>query len=130
MKRVDPTPWLPTIWSQAHQTLARLILDFSTAINQAAEGRLRDFVDVTAAYTAGEGDLVIQVAPGGAMAVTLPAASAMKNKTVTVKRTNSTVHTITVSSAAGNIDGAASVTLTTAYQVRHFFSDGTAYWLH
>jgi hypothetical protein len=63
------------------------------------------------------------------MAVTLPAVSKMVGKIVTVKRGNSTTHTVTISASAGNIDGAASTSLTSAYQSRRFFSDGSDYWL-
>lgn len=130
MKRVDPTPWLPTEWGQAQQTIARLIQDFATALNQAAAGALRPHVSATTSYSSGKGDLVIQCAPSAPMAVVLPPASDMKEVTVTVKRVNGTAHTITVSSSAGNIDGAATVTLTLAYQVRHIYCDGTDWWLH
>jgi hypothetical protein len=101
---------------------------FAVSINQAANLQLWQFVAVTSAYSSGDNDHVILVSPAGAMAVTLPAASSMRNKKITVKRANNTTHIITVSSTSGLIDTAASVTLTTAYQYRTFFSDGAAYW--
>ena len=101
---------------------------FAVSINQAANLQLWQFVSVTSAYSSGDNDHVILVAPSGAMAVVLPTVSSMRNKKITVKRTNNTTHIITISGTTGLIDTAASVTLTTAYQYRTFFSDGAAYW--
>jgi len=46
-------------------------------------------------------------ATGGNMTVTLPSAVTFASRTLTVKRTNTTANTVTVGSAAGTIDGAA-----------------------
>ena len=46
-------------------------------------------------------------ATGGSMTVTLPSAVTFASRTLTVKRTNTTANTVTVGSAAGTIDGAA-----------------------
>ena len=46
-------------------------------------------------------------ATGGNMTITLPSAVTFASRTITVKRTNTTVNTVTVGSAAGTIDGAA-----------------------
>jgi hypothetical protein len=47
--------------------------------------------------------------PGAAQTITLPAASAaMLGRTITVKRVNTSVNVVTVNTAGGNIDGAAS----------------------
>ena len=46
-------------------------------------------------------------ATGGNMTVTLPSAVTFASRTITVKRTNATANTVTVGSAAGNIDGSA-----------------------
>ena len=126
MKRVTPQP------SFGHDLSASLLdrfREYSVALNQCADHRLSEFVQVVANYTAGENDHVIECAPSGAMTVTLPAASVMRNKRIVVKRTNNTTHTVTIQGAAGNIDGAASVTLTTAHQSREVFSDGANWWL-
>jgi hypothetical protein len=47
-------------------------------------------------------------ATGGNMTVTLPSAVTFASRKITVKRTNTTANTVTVGSAAGTIDGAAS----------------------
>ncbi len=126
MRRVTPQP------SFGHDLSASLLdrfREYSVALNQCPDHRLSEFVRVVANYTAGENDHVIECAPSGAMTVTLPAASVMRNKRIVVKRTNNTTHTVTIQGAAGNIDGAASVTLTTAHQSREVFSDGANWWL-
>lgn len=119
MRKVRPYP------DRVDVELAR---EFAEAINQAASGVLWPSVAVTGSYTAGTGDLVILVAPSGTCAITLPPAKDTTNTIRRVKRSNNTTHTITVQTGGGNIDGAASVTLTTAYQSRAFFSDGSNYW--
>jgi hypothetical protein len=130
MKRVTPQPILPREagenWTNA---LLRLLREYSDAINQAADHRLSEFVAITGTYTAGENDHVILCSPSGAFTLTLPAASVMRNKRIVVKRANNTTHTITVQSTSGTIDEAASVTLTTAFQAREFFSDGAEWHL-
>lgn len=99
------------------------------AINQAAEGILFNHVTVTGTYTAGLADHVIYVVPTGVMTVTLPPASKMLGKLITVKRANTTTHVITINTQGGNIDGGASTSLTTSYQSRRFHSDGANYFL-
>ena len=130
MKKVTPSPWLPNAWLEARGALLDLLREFATALNQAAAGELREAVATTGAYVAREGDHVIEVAPSAPCTITIPVASKMRGRTVTVKRTNNTVHTITVQPASGTIDGAASMTLTTGYQKRHFYSNGSAWSEH
>ena len=126
MRRVTPQP---IIGNDLSASLLDRFREYSVALNQCAEHRLSEFVSVTGTYTAGENDHVIECAPSGAMTVTLPAASVMRNKRIVIKRTNNTTHTVTIQSSSGNIDGSASVTLTTAHQSREVFSDGANWWL-
>jgi hypothetical protein len=51
-----------------------------------------------------------------------------RERLLIVKRGNNTTHTVTIQPVSGTIDGAASVTLTTAWQRRMFMSDGTEYF--
>ena len=130
MKRVTPQPIMPRDMGENWRLeVLRLLREYSDAINQAADHRLSEFVSITGAYTAGENDHVILVAPSGTCTITIPAASVMRNKRVVVKRSNNTTHVVTIQSTSGNIDDAASVTLTTAYQPREFFSDGADWHL-
>lgn len=125
MRRVNPQPILPREMGENWKAaLLKLVREYSDSINQAADHRLSEFVSVTGTYTAGENDHVILVAPTGTCTITLPAVSVMRNKRIVVKRTNNTTHVVTIQSSSGNIDDAASVTLTTAHQSREFFSDG------
>lgn len=126
MKSVARYPVLPPGTTKALQDV---LYEHAQALVDASDGRLQNVVSITGNYTASENDHVILAAPSGVMAITLPSASSMREKRVVVKRSNGTTHTITVSSSSGNIDGAASVTLTTAYQVREFISDGSAWHL-
>lgn len=130
MKKVTPAPWLPETWGAAKGAVLDVLREFATALNQAAAGELREPVATTGTYIAREGDHVIEVAPAAPCTVTIPLASKMRGRTVTVKRTNNTTHTITVQPVSGTIDGAASMTLTTAFQKRHFFSNGSAWSEH
>ena len=119
MRQVNPNPMSADLST---------LREFAEAINQAAAGELHPFVSVSAAYSAGPSDLVIYVVPAGAFTVTLPAATATKGRILRVKRANNNTSTITIQATSGNIDGAASTTLTTAYQVKAFHSDGANYW--
>lgn len=130
MKRVDTFISLPADSEQMRQYLTQRLRDHAQALQQAADGRLLEFVDVTGAYTSGDNDHVIQCAPSAPFTLTIPAPANMRNKRITVKRTNNTTHTITVQPASGTIDGVSSTTLTTAYQAKHFFSDGSAWYSH
>lgn len=119
MKAVNPSPLRADV-----ETLRQ----YADSINQASRGELWPSVSVSTTYSAGPSDLVIYVVPAGAFTVTLPAASATKDRMIYVKRANNTTHTITIRASSGNIDAAASTTLTSAYQVKSFHSDGANYW--
>lgn len=81
-------------------------------------------VSVSADYQAGTFDQVIVA--NGTLTVTLPAASKLRGKVMTVK--NSGTGTVTVATAAGNIDGSTTVSLSTQYAVGRYVSDGTSWW--
>lgn len=128
MNNVNSQPLLPGSWDQARLRISDLLRDYAVALNQAANLELFKGVDVAAAYTSGLTDHVIGVT-GGPYTVTIPAAGSMLWRKVTVKRKDNGTATITVTPASGNVDGAASATLTAAYQSRTFWSDGTNWWL-
>ena len=128
MNNVNGQPLLPTEWAQARLRISDLLKEYATAINQAANLNLFKSVAVSAAYTASENDHIIRCT-SGPYTVTIPAASSMQGKMVTVKRADSGTSTLTIQSSSGNIDGAASTSLTTAYQARTLYSDGTAWHL-
>lgn len=129
MKKVgDTSAGLPTDLTGLRAALIRLLGPVVTAINQAAEGRIWAHAYVAATNTAGIGTTVILVAPTGAMAQTLPDASDMVGSVVIVKRANATTHVVTVDAVSGDLDGAASDTLTTAWQSKGWYSDGSNYF--
>ncbi len=131
MNNVQQQPNLPFL-SDAQNFLLRLLdvlRSHASAINDAADGRLANFATVAAGYTSGVNEHVILCDPAAPMALVLPDAQYMLQKTVTVKRKNNTTHTITITTpSASTFDGAASVTLTTAWQRRVFYCDGVAYY--
>lgn len=129
MDKVLADPKLPETPQAGWLRLYDHLRKFATSINQAADGRLWLSVPITTTYSSGENDHVILCSPGAIFTLTLPDVKDMKGKRVVVKRANNTTHTITVGTTAGNIDGAATVTLTTAYQSREFYSDGVNYHL-
>lgn len=110
------------------RALQDVLREILTAINQAADQRIWRHVEVTAAYAMSANDHIVIVKPSGTMTVTLPPVDRAIGKRFIVKRGNNTTHTVTIQPPAGNIDGSSSVTLTTAYQRREFFSDGAQYW--
>lgn len=119
MRLVNPSP------QRADTDTVR---QFAESINQAARGELWPFVSVSASYSAGPSDLVIYVVPAGTLTITLPPPSSTKERILRVKRANNTTHVVTIQPSSGQIDGAASTTLTTAYQAKSFHSDGSNYW--
>lgn len=70
--------------------------------------------------------VVLADATSGVVTLTLPAQVA--GRTVTVKKVDATANVV-ISPASGNVDGAASKTLTTQYEVARLISDGTNWWL-
>jgi hypothetical protein len=129
MDKVLADPKLPetpqTGWLRLYDHLRK----FATSINQAADGQLWKSKAITTTYSSGGNDHIILCSPAAPFTLTLPNVANMKDKRIVVKRANNTIHTITVGTTAGNIDGAATVTLTTAYQSREFYSDGVNYHL-
>ena len=81
----------------------------------------------TANYTAKVGDFVLADASGGSFTVTLPAASAATNRTVSVKKTNS-ANTVTVAPPSGQIDNINSDPITAQWYSQDYFSDGTKWY--
>lgn len=70
-------------------------------------------------------EVVLCNATGGAFAATLPTAVGRAGRSFLVKRTNSGGNAVTIASAGGTIDGAASVSLASQYAFRRVASDGT-----
>lgn len=130
MKRPPLTIDLPEAADRMRLRLIDYLRDIVESVNALVTRVDPTIVDVTGAYAARNMDRVIQVAPSGTCTITPPLATKVPGQWLTVKRTNGTTHTITVQPASGNIDGSGSVTLTTAYQVRHLFSDGVQWWTH
>lgn len=86
--------------------------------------RIWQYVSIDSDYTANDRDFVLADATSGAITVTLPAVSA--DIWVAVKKTDASANAVTISvSAAGLIDGSASVILNSQYDAVDVYSDGT-----
>jgi len=93
-------------------------------INRGADGYLYTTTSVTAAYSATVNDCVVLA--DGTFTVTLPAADQCKHKRFTVK--NSGAGTITLDAATGNIDGAATKSISTLSSI-DVVCDGINFWV-
>ena len=87
-------------------------------------------VAVTAAYTmTGRDKIVLADATSAPFTVTLPSAVGRKNQQpLIVKRQNAGGNAVTVGSAGGNIDGAATSVIAAQYSVVRVVSDDTNWW--
>lgn len=128
MNKVKPSPQLTDDARMFRARLEDVLRQHADSINQAAGGQLHNVVSVSTTYAAGTADHVILVSPSGTLTITLPDALDMLGKRIIVKRANNTTHVVTIDTSSGTIDGAASVTLTTAWQRREFVSDGSNYF--
>jgi len=79
----------------------------------------------TAAYTLTATDSVILAdATSAAFTVTLPSAAGIAGRQYTIKKVDSSANAVTIASAAGNIDGAATKILSAQWQAVRVVSDG------
>lgn len=84
----------------------------------------------TGTQSVGGANVYLVSAAGGAITMTLPTAGNAKGREIVFKKTDSSANAVTLSPQGGaTVDGAASATLTTQYQTRRLYSDGTNWWL-
>lgn len=83
-------------------------------------------VTKTANYTI-VGEDVLVIASGAGTTITLPSAATSRGRTLRVKRNDAT-NSVTVNTAAGLIDGASTVTLSTNKETLSVISDGTGWF--
>jgi hypothetical protein len=114
------TPTAPTAAAGTNTTQLATTAFVTTAVLNGAPSNV---VTKSANYTAVAGDIVLCTAGGGGFTVTLPAATI--NSQVIVKKIDGGAGTITISPAAGTIDGAGSQSITTRYQSYTLVADGT-----
>lgn len=130
IRPVPREPYLPPVDDHRFKLqLLDTLREHAAALTATYNQQLWQIVTITATYSAGLNDHIILVNPAAATTVTLPAASDMINKRVVVKRiVASTANGITIQSSSGNLDGAASTTLNSAYLAKEFVSDGSNWW--
>jgi len=84
----------------------------------------------TTAYTLTATDSVILAdATAAAFTVTLPSAVGIAGRQYTIKKVDSSANAVTIASAAGNIDGAATKTLSAQWQAARVVSDGANWFV-
>ena len=88
--------------------------------------RLR-VVTVSSNYNANANEIVLADASAGAITVTLPSPQA--DAIVNVKKIDSSGNAVTIDGAGANIDGEASIQITTQYESYTLVSDGTNWWI-
>lgn len=95
-----------------------------------SSGTVKALTSVTANYTVNINDeIVLASASTAALTVTLPHAAMATGQVFAIKKTDSTANAVTVEASSGNVDGAASVAMTTQNEAIHVVSDGTNYWV-
>lgn len=97
----------------------------------ATPGRFLDLVAKTTAYTATATDnVIICSAASASFTVTLPAVASSTNKTLTIKKTDSSANTVTIDgNASETIDGLLTQVLSVQYQSMTIICDGTTWWV-
>lgn len=87
---------------------------------------LDKYVVVSTTHTASAGEIIGANATSAGFTINLPAAAANANKTITIKKTDSTFNTVTLDgNASETIDGSATRTLNTIYETYKIISDGS-----
>jgi hypothetical protein len=129
--KLDLEPRLPTdggmdrLVTRLYEVL-RLV---AQANNRRADGYVMAGVVQSANYTMQQGDSVVFMsAAAGARTVTLPAAAAAAGKLIAVRKTDTSANNVTLQAAAGQINGAATLVLTTASPAAQLVSDGSNYF--
>lgn len=116
----------PIDWADQREHLSLL----ARAIRQLQESFRRhpiEVVTVTANYTMVDIDaLILGNAASGSLTVTLLTAAGREGRRIAVKKTDSSINTVTIDAAGSEtLDGATTVVLTQQNAVRDYISDGT-----
>ena len=95
------------------------------------DGKLQwKYVDATTTYTASDREFVLADATSGAFTVGLPSAVSSADVWINVKKTDSSVNAVTVSTGGvGTIDGAGTFTLTGQWDAADFYCDGSNWFI-
>lgn len=129
--RLDVDPRLPTDGSVSRLVtrLFEVLRLMAQANNRQADGYVFAVQVLSANYTMQDGDSALLVsAAAGALAITLLSPAAALGKAILVRKTDATANNVTLTPAAGTVDGAASLVLTAAAPRALLISDGTNYF--
>lgn len=116
-------------WTRGNRPIERQLQDLENIL-----GRFPVFYavrSVTASTTVVDSDdLILADATGGAITVTLPAASVNAGRRFTVKKVDASANAVTYDGAgAETIDNGGTFGWTTQYSAYTIQSDGTAWWV-
>lgn len=101
-----------------------------TDASAAKTGGIFEVEDSQTTFTDGAGNKTWFVSTtAGNVAISLPPADEGTTKVYTVKRTTGGANTLTVTALSGNIDGAASHSITVQHKSYSYMSDGVDYWI-
>ena len=127
--KLDLEPRLPMDGSKLTTRLYEVLRLVAQANNRRADGFIASGVSQSATYTMQQGESVVFMsAAGGARTVNIPSAAEAAGKFIAVRKTEGGASNVTVQAASGNINGAASATLTAAAPSILLVSDGTNYF--
>jgi hypothetical protein len=73
--------------------------------------------------------VILADATSGAFTVTLPSAVGIAGRQYTIKKIDNSANTVTIASVAGNIDGAATKTLSAQWQAARVVSGGSNWYV-
>lgn len=130
MPKIPEQLFLPSEWRDAQPELVRKQFETARAVNPLIDGRVWNARTVTGAGTMNAADGVILAdASAGAFTITALDAGQMINKTVMVKKTDSSVNKVFIVRAGSDtIEGAATVTLAAQYDNVVLYSSGASTW--
>lgn len=129
--RLDNDPRLPLSddMRQMKTRLYEVLRLIARANNLHSDGYVCGTAVVSVNYTVQEGDsAVLMSAAGGARVVTLQAPGQHIGKRVSVRKTEGSANTVTVTPPSGTIDGAATLVLSAAAPKCSVLSDGTNFF--
>lgn len=83
----------------------------------------------TTTYTMLVSDDLVLASTASAWTLTIPTAVGNSGKILKIKKTSSDLNALTISPAAGTIDGSATTTINTQYEILQLISDGTNWFI-
>lgn len=124
--------WLPVIrnlaswpqeWVRFFSEVVRRITGLESQLNAIT------FTGASVTLTLADSGLLLFDTTSNNIAAVLPDATTAEAYPFTIKRTSAGINTLTITAAAGTIDGGASASIPTQYTALTFRSDGANWWI-